>query len=115
LSIHFGGGGGMSIYSVMMCVVKPEKQAEFLPLMKKYLEYQEENKEKFRELKSFQVFNQMIGTGAHVLMWEYDSLTDFASIQMRFYKDEEWMKFSQELMLLVEPATLSMSVWNAVM
>jgi len=60
------------------------------------------------------VFNQMIGSGAYVLMWEYDSLTDFATIQTRFYKDEEWMKFSQELMLLIEPATLSMSIWKTV-
>lgn len=104
----------MSVYSVMTCVVKPEKQGEFLPLMKRYLEYQVENLEKFKEMKSFRVFRQMIGTGAYVLMWEYDSLTDFASVQTRFAEDEEWSGFSQKLMLLIEPATLSVSIWNSV-
>ena len=86
-----------------------------MPLMQRYLKYKKENPDKFKEMKSFKIFTQMFGAGAYVLMWEYDSLADFEKVFTRMSKDEEWMKLNQEMMLLIDPATLSANLWNAVM
>jgi len=104
----------MSIYSVVTFVVKPQKQEGFITLMQKYIKYIEENPEKFKEIKSFRVFNQMFSIGAYVLIWEYYSLEEFKSVFKRLSKDEKGNKIWQEVMLLIDPAKYSHNLWNAI-
>lgn len=47
-------------------------------------------------------------------MLEFDSLADFDKWYMRIFKDEETKKIRQEMMLLVDPATYLMNIWNSV-
>lgn len=104
----------MGIYDVLKCVVEPQKHEEFTALLQKYVKYKEGNPEKFKEMKSFRVFNQMLGIGAYILIWEYDSLEDFNNLFKRLSNDEEGNRIWQEIMLLIDPAKYSHSLWNAV-
>jgi len=65
-------------------------------------------------MKSFRIFTQMLGAGAYVLMWEYENLADFEKVFTRMSKGEGWMELGQELILLVDPATLSTNLWSNV-
>jgi len=107
----------MGVVIVNTWVVKPEKQAQFPQLWKRYLKYVKENPEKFREVKSIKLFTQTFGGvyGAYVELVEYNSLADYEKLISRILKDEGFMKFFQEIMLLMEPGTFSLNVWNFVM
>ena len=107
----------MGVVMVNTWVIKPEKQAEFTQMWKRYLKYVKENPEEFKELKSIKLFTQTFGGiyGAYVELVEYESLTDYEKLIVRILKDEGFMKIFQELMLLMEPGTFSLNVWNFVM
>jgi len=107
----------VSVFIVNTWIIKPEKQAEFTQMWKRYLKYVKENPEEFKELKSIKLFTQTFGGiyGAYVELVEYESLTDYEKLIVRVFKDEGFMKIFQELMLLMEPGTFSLNVWNSVM
>jgi len=107
----------MGVVMVNTWVIKPEKQAEFKQMWKRYLKYVKENPEKFKELKSIKLFTQTFGGiyGAYVELVEYENLADYEKLIVRILKDEGFMKIFQELMLLMEPGTFSLNVWNSVM
>ena len=109
-------GETMSLFIVFTCVVKPAKQREFKQLIKRFLKYKTENPEKFKELRSWKLFAQTFGSlaDAYIAMEEYDNMADLEKCVTRIFKDEGFMKIWQELMLLVEPETLSRNLWNAV-
>jgi len=106
----------MGVVIVNTWVVRPEKQAQFPQLWKKYLKYVKENSEKFRELKSIKLFTQTFGGvyGAYVELVEYNSLADYEKLISRILKDKGFMKIFQEIMLFMEPGTFSLNVWNFV-
>ena len=106
----------ITILVVNTWVVKPEKEGEFTKLWQRYLKYIKENPKTFKEVKSLKLFTQMLGGiyGAHVELIEYDSLTDLEKLLTRIFKDKEFMKVMQEIMLIIEPASYSINVWNAV-
>jgi hypothetical protein len=47
-------------------------------------------------------------------MMEFDDLTEAERWGMKMRKDEAMMKFREEFMPLIEPATHSMNIWNSV-
>jgi len=106
----------MTIFLVETYVVKSDKQKEFVSLWKRLITYMRENSEKFKAVKSVKLFAQMFGGtfGGYVEMLEVDSLADFDKWWMRILKDKEYMEIHQEFMLLIDPATLSVNVWNLV-
>ena len=107
----------MAVFVVETYIVKPEKQAEFMPLLQKILEYKKENPETFKEMKSKKVFTQIFGgiSGRYIEMNEFDSMADAEKYMTRIMKDEGFMKLYQEAKLLLVPATYSLEVWNYVM
>jgi hypothetical protein len=97
----------MSFYSVVICVVKPQKQEEFVTLLQKYIKYSE----KFKEVKSFKVFNQIFSIGVYILIWEYLSFEEFENVYKRLLKDEEGNKIWQEIINLTDYSNFNL--WNA--
>jgi hypothetical protein len=69
----------MTVFRVETYVVKPEKQEEYMVIMKKWAVYIKKNKEKCKELKSWKLFSQMIGgnSAGCVEMAEFESLAEF--------------------------------------
>ncbi|MFH0896614.1 MAG: hypothetical protein V1850_01005 [Candidatus Bathyarchaeota archaeon] len=102
----------MVVYSVVTCVVKPQKQEEFMKSVQKYIKYGEENPEKFKETKSFRVFNQIFSVDTYILIWEYLSSEDFKEFYKRLSEDEEGNKIWQEIMLLTDYSNFNL--WNAI-
>ena len=106
----------MPVFMIQRCVVKPEKQGEYQTLLQRFLEYKKKNPKLFKEVKSFRLFQQGLGdlVGAYIEMWEFDSMADLEKCEMRGSKNKELMKIHQELMLLIDPATLSVNVWSVI-
>ena len=104
----------MTVVVVWKWVVKSEKQEEHNRMMQRYLKWIKENP--IKELKSFKVFTQTFGgiAGSYVELLEYDSFADYEKVQARLLKDKEYMEILQEFMLVIDPAKLSVNVWNAV-
>jgi len=104
----------MTIVVAETFVVKPEKQAEFTKLWKRYLKYLKDNLKLFKEMKWNKSFTQMFGGtyGAHVELTEFNSLADCEKLNNRLMKDPEIMKLSQEMMLLIDPVTYTSNVWT---
>jgi len=106
----------MTIFIIETYVVKPEKQEEFMSVLKRILDYKKENPEKFKEMKSKKIFSQMFGdiSGKHIEINEFDNMADAEKYIARESKDEGFMKLYQEAKLLLVPATYSETVWNSV-
>jgi len=107
----------MAVFRVETYVVKPEKQEQFMQLGDRFLKYVKENPETFKEVKSVKLFSHMFGGtyGAYVEMWEYDNLTEYAKSWAKLESDKGFRKLVQDLMPLIDPATLSINVWKSVM
>ncbi len=107
----------MSVFVVQTYFVKPEKREKYMTLWRRWLKYMKENPEKVKEIRSVKLFTQTFGSisGAYVAVREFDSLADYERCHTRLLKDEEFMKLYQKVMLLIDPDTLSMNVWNSVM
>lgn len=106
----------MSVFVVDTHVVKPEKQEEYVSLMKRLSKYMKENLQTFKELKSWKVFCQTFGgiAGGHIQLWEYESMADIEKSMTLMFKDKGFMEIKRELDRLIEPATHSWNVWTAV-
>jgi len=108
----------MSIFRVGKFVVRQENQAEFKSLWQRFLMYQKENPEKFRELKSgYRLFTQTFGDmqGAYIMMVEFASLANLEKYQTRMLgEDKVTIKIVEEFMSLIEPASYSLSIWNTI-
>ena len=106
----------MSVVLTETYVVKPEKQAEFTPLLNEFLAFKEEHPRLFDGLKSWKLYRQEIGqpSGLYVEMWEYESLAQMEETNARLHQDEGMDAIRTAFQLLVEPATLSESVWRPV-
>ena len=107
----------MSLFIVDRYVVKTEKQKEFLEYIQKFLKYKNKNPKKFKECKSWKIFRQVFGSisGAYIEMMEFDNMSEAEKWGARMRKDEMMMKFREQFMPLIEPASHSMNMWNSVM
>ena len=106
----------MGILVVETYVVRADRQMDFASFWKKFLAIKKKNADTFREVKSFKAFTQVFGgiSGAHIDVWEYESLADLAGAYSRMSKDKEFMKLQEEFTLLIETHTYSTNVWNSV-
>ena len=108
----------MTVFKVETYVIKPEKQEEYMAIIKKWVAYVKKNKEKCKELKSWRLFAQMLGgnSGGYVEMGEFDSLADFEKIMNRIEQDKEFITtIMSPFMSCIVPGTYSMNIWNSVM
>jgi hypothetical protein len=107
----------MGLFIVDTYVIKTEKQGEFLQYIKKLLEFQNQNPEKFKECRSWKIFRQAFGgvSGAYIEMTEFDNLAEAERWGSRMREDEVMMKFREQFMPLLEPASHSMNVWHSVL
>jgi YesN/AraC family two-component response regulator len=109
----------MTIFRVETYVIKPEKQEEYMAIMKKWVAYIKKNKEKCQELKSWRLFSQMIGgnSGGYVEMGEFESLADFEKFMHRTFhgRKESITTIVSGFTNCVVPGTYSVNIWNSVM
>jgi hypothetical protein len=103
----------MTLFVVDKYVIKPEKQDEFMALIKKMDEYRKANPETFKELKSWRLLSQWFGYTC-MGMGEFDSLADIEKYGTKVSEDKVYAKMWQDFMLLTVPATYSVNIWNAV-
>jgi len=105
----------MTILVIGTWFVKPEKQVEFSRLWKKLLGLMKKKQKMFKEVKSIKLFTRTFGRTAssHVELVEYESLADYEALHARPMKKKEFVKLFQELMLIIEPATMTESVLTA--
>jgi hypothetical protein len=104
----------MSIVLTEMYVVKAERQAEFTPLLNEFLALKKERPELFDGLNAWKLYRQEIGrpAGLYVEMWEYGSLAQMEETNARIHKDEGMDAIRAAFHQMVEPATMSESVWR---
>jgi len=95
-------------------VVKPEKQAEFTKLWKRYQKYAKDNPKLFKEMKSNKTYTQMFGGtyGAYISLSEYNNLADMEKLNNRSMKDPGMTKLYQEMMQLIDPVTFTSNIWT---
>ncbi len=109
----------MTVFRVEKYVVKPEKQEEYVAIMKKWTKFIKKNKGTCKELRSWKLFSQSIGgnVGEYVEMWELDSLTDYEVFMHRIFhgQDESVAKILLGFTTCMVPGTNSVSIWNSVM
>jgi hypothetical protein len=109
----------MTVFRVEKYVVKPEKQEEYMAIMKKWTGYIKKNKEKCKELRSWKLFSQSIGgnVGEYIEMWELDSLADYEVFMQRIFhgQDESIAKILLGFTTCTVPGTNSVSIWNSIM
>jgi hypothetical protein len=106
----------MTVIIVETYAIKPEKQSEFKPLLRKWRTYMKENKEKLKEMKSWKLYMQTFGslTGAYIEQIQYDSLAEHEKLNARLQKDKEFMKLYQAVMAIIDTSTFSMCAWEPV-
>lgn len=104
----------MTIVVAETLVVKPEKQAEFTKLWKRYNKYMKDNPKLFKEMKWSRTFTQVFGGtyGTYIVLMEFNSLADMEKLNNRTMKDPALMKLYQEMMLLIDPVTYTSNVWT---
>jgi hypothetical protein len=113
---NYKGGDKMTIFKVETYLIKPEKQKEYMAMIKKWTAYIK-NKEKCKELKSWKLFSQMIGgtTGAYVEMGEFENLANFEKLMDRIMQDKEFIEtIMTPWMSCIVDGTYSMNIWNSV-
>jgi len=104
----------MTVFVVDKYVIKPEKQDEFVALIKKMADYRKANPETFKELKSWKLLSQWFGYTC-MGMGQFDSLADIENYGTKVSEDKVYAKMWQDFMLLTVSATYSVNIWNDVM
>jgi hypothetical protein len=104
----------MTIVVVESWVVKAEKQADFAKLWQRYLKYVKDNPKLFKEMRTSKTYTQMFGGtyGTHILLMEFNSLTELEKMNNNTMKDPTLMKLYQEIMLAIEPTTYTSNIWT---
>ncbi len=104
----------MSVIFAETYSVSFEKMDQLASLLTKATNTIRENPDKFRGLKSYQVFSQMVGRfGSYVEMWEFESMNDIDAMFQTMFADEEFKKFPQEFFPLVDPGSYSTQIWKS--
>ncbi len=105
----------MSVFLAETYCVSFEKMDQLALLLKKATSLIKERPEKFRGLKSYQAFSQMVGEfGGHTEIWEFESMNDIDALFKTMFSDEELKKIPQEFFSLVESGSYSTQVWTCV-
>lgn len=106
----------MTVFMVETYVIKPEKEAEFKAMLKKFFAYKEKHPQLFKEVKSYKIFSHLLGGkwGGYVEMSEFDNLADFEKWINRLMQSDFMTTIYSGFMALVVPATDSISIWNPV-
>ena len=108
----------MVVFMVETYVVKPEKQAEFMAFVKKYLKWKDKHARLFKEVKSFKIFAQVLGGnfGGYVEMWEFENMAECEKCMNRVMQDKGFVTtIYAEFNSHVVPATHSINIWQSVM
>jgi len=97
-------------------VVKPEKQAEFMPCMQRILKYVKANAELFKEWKSFKLLSQMTFNivGKYMELWGFETPSDLENCRTKLAKDGGWNQLMREIAQLIDPATFTMTTWETI-
>jgi len=105
----------VTILAVEKWVAKPEKQKEYMQIMKKFRKFIKDNPAMFKEVRSIKEFTQTLGgiNGMHIWLVEYNSLADYERLNARMNKDEGATKLTQEWLELIDPTTVSVDIWSA--
>jgi len=106
----------MSIVLTETYVVKAERQAEFTPLLNKFLKFKEEHAQLFDGLKSWKLYNQEIGqpSGLYIEMLEFESMAEMEEFVRRIFSDERMRTLHAEFHEIFEPATFCTSIWRPI-
>jgi len=106
----------MAVFMVETYIVKPEKQGEFIAMIKKWVEGTKKSKEKYKELKSYKLFAHMFGGSrlGYSEMWEFENLADLEKLLNRLMQDKEFQTILSEFVSQVVPDSWSISIWNPV-
>jgi len=106
----------MTVIVEVKYVVRPEKQAEFMPCMQRILKYVEANAELFKEWKSFKLLSQMTFNivGKYMELWGFETVSDLEASRTKLAKDGGWNQLMQEIAQLIDPATFTMTTWETV-
>jgi len=109
------GGERLTIFKVEKYLIKPEKQEEYMAMVKKWEAYIKKNKETMcRELKSWRLLSDT-NTSAFVEMGEFESLADFEKIMDRIEHDKEFLtEIMSPWMSSMVPGSYSMNMWKPV-
>jgi len=107
------GDGKMTIFMVETYVIKPEKQEEFMSLLKKWYAETKKNEAKYKELKSYKIDAQMFGGNrlGYFEMWEFESLADLEKLLNRINQDKEFLKVVSDFTSCIVPDTWSINIW----
>jgi len=81
----------MAVFKVETYAIKPEKQVEYMAVMKKWAAYIKKNKQKCKEQKSWRLFCQMFGgtAGGYVEIAEFESLADLEKFTHKVFHGQE--------------------------
>lgn len=76
----------MAIFEVETWLVKEGKEKEHQQEMRRWLQWVNDHRELFKEWKSVRFFNKYVAgdeSGRYLVMWEYESLSDFEQYKAR--------------------------------
>ena len=76
----------MAVFEVESWLVKEGKDKEHEKAMRRWFEWVGEHRELFKEWKSVRYFEKTVAgeeSGRHLIIWEYESLTDFEAYKKR--------------------------------
>jgi len=107
----------MPVFMVETYVIKPEKQAEFMAFVKKYLEWKGKHPQLFKEVKSYKMFAQVLGGnyGGYVEMWEFENMAECEKCMNRVMQDNEFLTaIYLEFTSHIVPATHTINIWQSV-
>ena len=106
----------MAIFEVSVWIVSKGRDKEHEKLMKRFIQYEKANSDKFKEQKSFRYFRGWAGepspVGGRVCLWEFESLADMEKMYDRLRKDEEFKKMDEEWLNLVDANSVRRYIWR---
>ena len=76
----------MAVFEVESWLVKEGKEADHNKEMRRWLQWVNDHRELFPEWKSVRYFAKQVAgsdSGRHLVMWEYESLTDYETYKAR--------------------------------
>jgi len=106
----------MSVFAVETYVIRAEKADEFNPALQECLAFKDAHPDLFAGLRSWGLYRQQYGgvAGLYIEVWEFDDLAGMEEINARVFADETMKGISRGFHQLVEPATLSASIWRPI-
>lgn len=106
----------MSVFVVETYVVRAEGLEDFDSALRDFLAFKAQNMALFKDLKSWKLLKQAYGGVAdmYIEMWEYESLAEMERISDQIFADEGMKRIGKGFHKLVEPTSLTTSIWYPV-